>query len=111
MTYKLFIDDDDRRLMQIYPSASINEYVVAKTFAEACAIVLENGSPYFVSFDNDLGETMEGYDFAKFLVEMDLDNKIHIPSAFDFHVHSANCVAWNNIKCYLDGYLRQRKLT
>ncbi|WP_371131695.1 cyclic-phosphate processing receiver domain-containing protein [Sulfuricurvum sp.] len=46
-----------------------------------------------------------GYDFAKWLVEMDMDGKIHIPEDFYFTVHSANPVGAKNIQEYLRNYL------
>lgn len=50
-----------------------------------------------VDFDNDLGEGLEGYDIAKFIVE----NKIKLDA---FRVHSMNPVGRANIRQLLTHY-------
>lgn len=65
----------------------------------------------FISFDHDLGMDNErkvlpsGYDFAKWLVEMDMNGIISIPKDFTFTVHSANPVGAENIRTYLCSYM------
>ena len=49
-----------------------------------------------------------GFDFAKWLVEMDMDNIYKFPENFSFHVHSANPVGKANIEGYLNNYLKSR---
>lgn len=67
--------------------------------------------------DHDLGTDREGnllptgYDFAKWLIEMDMDGIITIPPDFAFTVHSANPVGAKNIQGYLMNYLQRRKIT
>ena len=58
---------------------------------------------YLICFDNDLGEGKEGYDCAKYLVNICLDNKIDLPS---FRVHSQNPVAKENIISLFVNYKR-----
>lgn len=109
MTYKMFLDDE-RSVYAIYPNAKFDEFVIARSFDEAKFFIHKLGIPYFISFDNDLGEGQkEGYDFAKELVEIDMESDWEgngFPSNFSFHVHSANCKAWENISSYLNNYLK-----
>ncbi|WNL30494.1 cyclic-phosphate processing receiver domain-containing protein [Aliarcobacter cryaerophilus] len=103
MKNKLYLDD-----VRNLPDAS---YVLVRSYKEAVNYVEKNGIPSFISFDHDLGvdendkpiET--GYDFAKWLVDMDLDNIYKFPENFSFYVHSANSVGKENIDTYLTNYL------
>ena len=64
-------------------------------------------APNFMSFDHDLGENQStGYEVAKWIVEMDMNGVIQIPSDFTFYVHSKNPVGAKNIQMYLDNYLK-----
>jgi hypothetical protein len=99
MIYSLFLDDNR------FPPAK-GTWVIARNFAQAVNIVHKNGFPTFISFDHDLGDdSPTGYDFAKWLVERDLD--VHdMPADFAFTVHSANPVGAQNIENVLTRYLR-----
>lgn len=87
---------------------------VVRNFDDAVAVVEKYGMPEYVSFDHDLGEDVNGnelksgYDFAKYLVNRDLDTEHKLPSNFDYNVHSANPVGRKNIEAYLDSYLRYK---
>ena len=99
--FKLFLDD----LREPFD----NEYIVVRTAQEAVDLVLEKGCPSFISFDHDLGEKdgnllPTGYDFAKWLVNADMEKNI-IMEDFAFQVHSANPVGKKNIESYLNNYL------
>lgn len=93
---KLFLDD--------IRDPSGFYWVVARSYKDAVEKVKEYGFPTFVSFDHDLGEGKTGYDFAKYLVELDMDTNT-MPQNFDFLVHSANPVGAKNICAYLRNYL------
>lgn len=89
-----------------------NDYdVIVRSFEEAINFVKENGIPTFISFDHDLGcDEMgnilkSGYDFAKWLVDMDIENIYKFPDNFNFDIHSANPIGKNNIKAILNNYL------
>ncbi|WP_152057095.1 cyclic-phosphate processing receiver domain-containing protein [Aliarcobacter butzleri] len=89
-----------------------NDYdVIVRSFEEAVNFVKENGIPTFISFDHDLGcDEMgnilkSGYDFAKWLVDMDIENIYKFPNNFTFDIHSANPIGKNNIKSILNNYL------
>ena len=88
-------------------------FIVVRSYEEAVSFVLENGAPDYISFDHDLGIDpgvieKTGYDFAKWLVEADMDGKIDIPIHFRFNVHSANPIGASNIESYLKNYLRSK---
>ena len=89
-----------------------NDYdVIVRSFEEAINFVKENGIPNFISFDHDLGcdeignILKSGYDFAKWLVDMDIENIYKFPDNFTFDIHSANPIGKNNIKSILNNYL------
>ena len=100
MSYSLYIDDI--RLPEY------NVDVVCRSYNEAVLVIYKQGCPYFIDFDHDLATEKTGYDFAKLIVEWDMDGKIQIPSNFTFCVHSANPVGAENIKQYLNNYLDQK---
>jgi len=108
MKKKLFLDD-----IRPLPNDSFD---LARSYDEAILYVKKFGIPNFISFDHDLGVDLEeklvptGYDFTKWLVEMDMDKKYLFPRDFDFIVHSANPVGKENIKIYLNNYLKIKKL-
>ena len=101
--WKLYIDDLRTPLD--------DTYVIARTLKDAQELVLTYGVPMFISFDHDLGMGDDGeilpsgYDFTKWLVEMDMEGTIIIPRGFDFKVHSQNPVGAQNIRQYLRNYL------
>lgn len=121
----LFLDDlrqpGDVTWINI-PSA---KWCVVRSFNEAIEWVQSNGFPDFISFDHDLGyeafdtnengliivtnadESPTGYDFAKWLIERDLNTKT-MPSNFKFTVHSQNPVGAANIERLLNNYLRHK---
>ena len=103
---KLYLDD-----VRDLPDES---FLLARSYEEAVLFVKENGIPPFISFDHDLGVDENekllptGFDFAKWLVEMDMDNIYKFPENFSFNVHSANPVGKANIEGYLNNYLNFR---
>lgn len=103
---KLYLDD-----VRDLPDESFD---LARSYDEAVLFVKENGIPPFISFDHDLGVDENekllptGFDFAKWLVEMDMDNIYKFPENFSFNVHSANPVGKANIEGYLNNYLKSR---
>lgn len=105
---KLFLDDL-RVPRDIYKNIDTDngDWIVVRSFNEAAKFVQDNGVPEVISFDNDLGESqLEGYDFAKFLVEGDQRGLFTLPKQFSWNVHSANIRAWDNINCLLENYMK-----
>lgn len=101
---KLYLDD-----VRNLPDDS---FILVKSYEEAILFVKKYGIPSYISFDHDLGVDENGnllptgYDFAKWLVDMDIDNIHKFPKNFNFNVHSANPVGRLNIESYLNNYLK-----
>lgn len=104
--WRLYLDDIR------YPPDTT--YIVTRTVEEAQQLIEQYGVPEHISFDHDLGVDEKdnllpnGYDFAKWLVEMDMDGVVTLPTNFTFEVHSQNPVGAENIRAYLSSYLFQR---
>lgn len=102
MPIKLYLDD-----VRDLPDES---YTLVRSYEEAVSFVHDNEIPPFISFDHDLGVDENdkllptGYDFAKYLVNMDMNNILMFPENFSFYVHSANPVGKKNIEGYLTNY-------
>jgi hypothetical protein len=110
MKYKLFLDDI-RDVKMVYKNLTDEDFVIVRNFKDFKQVIIENGLPELISFDNDLGldenENIaeDGYAAAKWLVyesELDLRN-------LKFNVHSANPVAAQQIQSLLDNYIRHLK--
>jgi hypothetical protein len=102
-TIKLYIDD-----IRIPKDET---FMIVRSFHEAITYIQKNGMPDYISFDHDLGEDENGnllptgYDFAKWLVEKDLDNIYKFSDTFNFNVHSANPIGRHQINALLNNYL------
>ncbi len=96
----LFLDDER------FPANDGHDWIIVRSFDEAISHVSKHGLPNHVSFDHDLGEGKNGYDFVKWLVEQDLteSGKI-IPEGFTYYTHSQNPIGVANINAYLQHYL------
>ena len=110
MSYKLFLDDI-RNVDIVYKSMTNDDFVVVRNFYDFKKVILENGLPELISFNNDLGLdendiiAEDGYAAAKWLVYesgLDLQN-------LKFNVHSANPVAAQQIQSLLDNYIKHLK--
>jgi hypothetical protein len=104
------------------------DWEIVRSYNEAVAWVRTNGFPDVISFDHDLGyeeydttesgmvmvtnakEEKSGHDFAKWLVEYDMDTKT-MPSDFRYTIHSINPSGTKNIRGTLEGYLNFRRLS
>jgi hypothetical protein len=102
---KLFIDDER------FPPGDGEGWIVVRTMEEGQAYIAQHGCPTFISFDHDLGYDglallPTGYDFAKWLVDQDMDAKGHFfPDGFWYYVHSQNPVGARNIDELMSSYL------
>ena len=102
---KLYLDD--------IRTPKDDDFIIVRSFQEAVKFVQKNGIPNYISFDHDLGCDEfnniypSGYDFAKWLIEMDLDNLYKFPEDFKFNVHSANPIGKANIEGILNNYLKK----
>jgi hypothetical protein len=106
MKWKLYIDD--------IRTPADPTFMIVRTVNDAQKLIHLLGVPTFISFDHDLGIDedgnllLSGYDFAKWLVEMDMEGKLVFPENFGFKVHSQNPVGAKNIREYLRNYLSFR---
>lgn len=88
---------------------------IARSYEEAITIIQKHGCMSYISFDHDLGADDDGqllksgFDFAKWLVEADINGIYLFADNFSFKVHSQNPVGKANIIALLDGYLRFKK--
>ena len=100
---KLYLDD--------IRTPKDDDFIIVRSFQEAVKFVQQNGIPNYISFDHDLGcdeignILKSGYDFAKWLVDMDIENIHKFPNNFTFDIHRANPIGKNNIKSILNNYL------
>ena len=97
MTYVMFLDDER------YPVGESS--IVVRSYEEAVEVVMSMGVPKHVDFDHDLGEGMNGYDFAKFLVEVALDGG-DFPESYS--IHSQNPIGKRNITGIMENYIKHR---
>lgn len=93
------------------------DWHIVRSYDEAVEWVVAHGFPDVVSFDHDLGrlhyandfsDGKTGFDFAKWLVNYDLDTNT-MPVDFKYTVHSKNPVGAQNITSYLDNYIGQKR--
>lgn len=101
----MFIDDER------FPPKSWTHFnfVCVRSVESAIDFCISNGCPSYISFDHDLGGGPTGFDFAKWLIEQDLDRKGFLPNNFEFVVHSMNPIGRANITFLLTNYLAQRR--
>lgn len=112
MTWKLFIDDErnpidvkwgDWKDQALYRD---EEWFIARNWAEVSELIISLGFPQMISFDHDLGENERtGYEIAQKLCNMIMDG-IEIPRGFEFRVHSKNPVGSENIRGYMNNFLK-----
>jgi len=98
--WKLFLDDER------FPADDDREWKIARSVGQAKAMIEENGLPYYMTLDHDLGEDLTGYDFVKWFVEHLMNYELEWTGTF--YVHSQNPIGKQNMESYLDSYLRTR---
>lgn len=100
MTYKLFIDDERHPIT--------DDWVIARSSAEAIKIIEERGHPQEIAFDHDLGDgdTVTSV-FLPWYQEALLDGKVKMPELFLFTVHSANPVGRARIAGWVEGLIQE----
>jgi hypothetical protein len=107
----LFIDDV-RELTDI-TGLPEGDWAVVRSYSEVMSYLLIKGMPDFISFDHDLGDdNYDGYKIAQDLCKCDDAERtkgveyLTFPDGFDFSVHSANPVGSENIRMYMNNYLK-----
>jgi len=113
--WNLFLDDL-RSPSEAVNTLGVKHWVIARSVSEAKRLVEVRRAPSVISFDHDLGpeEDNNGYAFAKWLVEKDLEYletyKDFLPTHFQFQVHSANLIGAKNIEGLLNNWLNYKKI-
>lgn len=118
------IRDPEEEQWFIYHEQFKGDSVVwVKSYSDFTSWIKDNGLPYAICFDHDLGEdvakskvssgmskrqarrekreTMSGMDCAHWLVNYCMDNKLHLPL---YEIQSANPVGKDNIDGLLKSY-------
>ncbi len=100
---RIFLDDER------FPPDDGREWIIARSFDDVLELTA-NGLIDYISFDHDLGDNVPtGMDVCKWLVEQDMNYAVLDPN-FTFYVHSQNPLGAENIRSYLDQYLRAREM-
>jgi hypothetical protein len=98
---KLYIDD--------IRDPKSSGFDIVRTSKEAINYIKKHGCPSYISFDHDLGGDDTAMIVVKWMVNKDLDSYgKFIPKNFKFNIHSANPVGAENIRSYLNNYIKQR---
>jgi hypothetical protein len=126
--WNLFLDDIRDPLPMFLGELAKLDWVVMRTCEDAIQHCKNHGLPDRIAFDHDLGwdtlptiegsfliaapdegkELPSGYDFAKWLVEFDLDGTHEIPKNFKWTIHSSNPVGKANIDGLLTSYMKYK---
>lgn len=106
MKYSLYLDDE--RLPRT--DAPYGDFwIVVRSVEEAKNKIAELGYPSHMSLDHDLGDGVPtGYDFVKWFVE-DWSDQFEANDCLAFpecNYHTANPVGRENMKGYIENYLR-----
>jgi hypothetical protein len=89
--------------------------IIARSMDDAVWYVRRYGIPVQIHFDHDLADVhyivgdgeKTGYTFAKWFCDHIMDNNLQLPEGFDFRVHSMNPVGAENIRQYMNNFLKQ----
>ena len=106
-SYNLLLDDI-RDVREVFPDANPEGFITVRSFKEFTHVVLKLGVPKFISFDNDIGCSLEGtpyptgIDAAKWLASLDNVNL----SKLTFYVHDDSKKAKFLIPNILDDYVK-----
>lgn len=122
--FNLYLDDV-RVPSDSYIGKHAEGWTIVRSYEQFVDAITKNGLPYIVSFDHDLADEhvadfilnvrhegkidydkyreKTGLSCAKWLVEYCMDKKLPLPG---FAVHSANPIGAENIRSYLESYLR-----
>ncbi len=99
MKYKLFIDDER------FPVQ--DDWLVARSSADAMSYVDKYGFPEEIAFDHDLGGEDTSMKFIHMLIDEYYDRPNEIPKNFTFSVHSQNPVGKENITQLMNAFLAE----
>jgi len=113
MGYNLFLDDERDPIdvkwgtWQEQAMYRDEDWFIARNWSEVLELVISLGLPSLISFDHDLGDnTPNGYEIAKRLCDLIINANYELPADFHFLVHSKNPVGAENIRCYMENFLK-----
>jgi len=112
--WTLFLDDIRFPDQVNYNYGPYRDVVICRDMADAMWAVEQYGLPTFISFDHDLADEhygkdtgeKTGYTFAKWFCDYVIDNDLELHKDFGFFVHSMNPVGAENIKRYMENFLK-----
>lgn len=115
--WTLFLDDIRFPADVRYDIGPYRDVIICRTMDDAVWCVEQRGLPKFISFDHDLADIhyiigdgeKTGFTFAKWLCDYIMDNQLDIPADFSYYVHSANPVGAENIRMYMENFLKAYK--
>lgn len=108
--YNFMKNDGDYRCKYYEPNDSSGKtsWTVVRSYDEFVNHIKQNGVPKMISFDHDLadfsgpdGDERTGFDCAKFIAKVYMDNLNSDLEMFEWEVHSKNSVGVENINGYL----------
>ena len=115
--YTLFLDDIRFPADVRHDYGPYRNVVICRTMDDAVWCVEQYGLPTMISFDHDLADVhyiagdgeKTGYTFAKWFCDYIIDNDLDIPADFSYNVHSMNPVGAENIRAYMENFLKEWK--
>lgn len=115
--WTLFLDDIRYPEDVQYDFGAYSNLVICRSMDDAVWAVALYGLPVFISFDHDLADThyivgdgeKTGYTFAKWFCDYVMDNDLELHEDFGFFVHSMNPVGAENIRQYMNNFLKEWK--
>ena len=114
MRWILFLDDI-RFPVDINVTFNDQLVIIARSMDDAVWYIQRYGIPYQIHFDHDLAHEhyinnnseKTGYSFAKWFCNWILTNKLTLPEDFEYFVHSQNISGAENIRCYMNKFLKR----
>lgn len=105
-SYETYLTKIKDNLFSSDESYLLREWHIVKTYNEFVDFIITYGVPKYISFDNDLGEKMEGKDCVKWLIDYMMDNDADFTPIVEFH--TANPVAKKDMEFLVKNYKKYR---
>jgi hypothetical protein len=113
--WTLFLDDIRFPRDVSYHYGPSRNILICRNMDDAVWAVEQYGLPTFISFDHDLADQhyiigdgeKTGYTFARWFCDYVMDNDLMLPRGFGFFVHSMNPVGAENIRRYMENFLKE----
>jgi len=103
----LFLDDTRNPEDVIWVNLPKNvEWDIVRNYRQFCLYLEENGVPDFISFDFNLGDSLDGYQCANYLVAKVTQKKLKWNPNFKFEVHSSDSLAVKKTSDFLNQHIK-----